>query len=129
MVKAMEGEEEDDPPKRPKLNARIFFDDDGKGLEQLLSAKSKVIFTKLKLPDDFFCQDPHEWPQFQSFQAASNLVRYLAVVNDRAERGVALIQDFNKKLTTNEEQLQFLHQVVTEHRKKFPDCKESTLLN
>lgn len=46
----------------------------------------------------------------------------LAVVNDRAERGVALIQEFNKRLTKNEDQLQFLLQVVSEHRRQFPSC-------
>ena len=49
-------------------------------------------------------------------------------VNDRAERAVALVQDFNKTLARGEEQLQFLLQVVSEHRKIFPDCKKSTLI-
>jgi len=52
----------------------------------------------------------------------------LAVVNDRAERGVALVKEFNQHLTKGEEELQFLLQVVSEHRRQFPDCKKSTLL-
>jgi len=36
------------------------------------------------------------------------------VVNDRAERGVTLIQDFKRKLTKDEVQLQFVLQVVSE---------------
>ena len=49
------------------------------------------------------------------------------VINDRAERGVALVQDYNKKLTKNEDQLQFLLQVVKEHRRQFPDCTKRNL--
>ncbi|KAG0725682.1 hypothetical protein GWK47_038130 [Chionoecetes opilio] len=50
-----------------------------------------------------------------------------AVVNDHAERGVALIQEFNGSLTKDEEQLQFLLQVVADHRKAFPDPREAHL--
>ncbi|KAG0726857.1 Tigger transposable element-derived protein 7 [Chionoecetes opilio] len=42
--------------------------------------------------------------------------RGLRVVNDTAERGVALIQSFNLRLTKDEEQRQFLLQVVEAHR-------------
>jgi len=48
-------------------------------------------------------------------------------VNDVAERGVALIQEFNNIITTDEEQKQMLLQVVETHRKKFPDAKKSTM--
>lgn len=43
----------------------------------------------------------------------------LTVVNDPAERGVKLIEDYNQLLTKDEEDLQFLLQVVSEYRKKF----------
>jgi len=52
----------------------------------------------------------------------------LAVVNDRAERGIALTQDFDKKLTKGEEELQFLLQIVSEHRHQFQDCNKFTLM-
>ena len=42
------------------------------------------------------------------------------VVNDLAERGVALVQEFNASLTKNEEQKQYLLQVIEDHRRKFP---------
>jgi len=40
---------------------------------------------------------------------------YNRVVNDQAERGVALIEEFSVHLTKDEEQLQFLPQVIQEH--------------
>ena len=44
---------------------------------------------------------------------------YSRVVNDQAERGVALIEEFSGHLTKDEEQLQFLLQVVQEHRRAY----------
>ena len=63
----------------------------------------------------------------EGFQRSSQIVRNLAVVNDHAERGVALIQEFNGCLTKDEQQLQFLLQVVADHRKAFPDPRKRIL--
>jgi len=51
----------------------------------------------------------------------------LSVVNDLAKRGVALIEQYNSILTKDEEQKQFLLQVVEEHRRRFPDSSKKTL--
>ena len=56
------------------------------------------------------------------------MVKALKVVNDTAERGVALIQEFNADLTRNEEQKQYLLQVVAGHRELSPDSKKSTVV-
>ena len=47
------------------------------------------------------------------------------MVNDAAERGVKLIQDFIAILAKNEEQKQFLLQ---DHRKLYPVSKKSTVI-
>jgi len=49
------------------------------------------------------------------------------VVNDVAERNVKLIEEYNTILTKDEDQKQYLLQVVNEYRKKYPDSKKSTL--
>ena len=53
----------------------------------------------------------------------------LQVIYDHAKRAIAiaLIQQFNKVLTKNEEQLQFLLQVVAEHRRTIPDARKAVL--
>lgn len=56
------------------------------------------------------------------FQLASNFVRNMKVVNDFAERGVALIQSYNNILMKSEDQKQYLLKVVEDHRNKFPDA-------
>jgi len=63
-------------------------------------------------------------------QKSKELVNNINVVNDIAERGIKLIKDYNNKLLTkNEDQKQYLLQVVSEYRQQFPNCKQSTLSN
>lgn len=113
MVDALEDEEdeEDLPSKRAKL----------------VSPKSRIFLQKLAIPTAFLQTPPETWLESVDYQQSQKRVASLAVVNDRAERGVALIQDFNKKLTRDEDQLQFLLQVVADHRQQFPNCKKETL--
>lgn len=52
----------------------------------------------------------------------------MRVINGVAELGVALMEEYNKVHTTNEEQKQFLLLLVKQLRQKYPDRKKSTLL-
>jgi hypothetical protein len=52
----------------------------------------------------------------------------MRVVNDITEQGVALMEEYNKLHTTNEEQKQYLLLLVKQYRQKYPDTKKSTLL-
>jgi len=54
-------------------------------------------------------------------------VESLKVVNDIAERGVSLISSFSSVLTNQEEQKQFLLQVVEKHRQQYPDPNKKKL--
>ena len=51
----------------------------------------------------------------QDFRKGLSIVRGLNVTNNAAELGVALIQSFNNGIISNEEQKQFLLQIVEEH--------------
>jgi len=63
------------------------------------------------------------------FKAAEAIVCSLAVINDYAERGVALINDATQlRRFCDEEQLQYALQVIEKNRADFPDAKKSTLL-
>ena len=50
----------------------------------------------------------------------------MRVVNDIAERGVALMDEYNKLHTTDEEQKQFLLLVVKEYHQWYPDSSKKT---
>jgi hypothetical protein len=59
--------------------------------------------------------------------AAAREVGGLRVVNDFAERGVALMEEFNLALTKDEDQKQSILQVVEAHRARFPDANKATV--
>lgn len=65
--------------------------------------------------------DVREWQTLDSFQQTRKVLRALKVVNDSAERGVALATTFNSSITKQEDQKQFLYQVVESHRRKYPN--------
>ena len=58
------------------------------------------------------------WKIPNYLQEAEDVVRELHIVNDTAERGVALMQEYNALLTKDKEPTQFILQVVKEHRNR-----------
>ena len=77
------------------------------------------FFQLLGLSEEFLQSDSSEWGHQETYRTGQKVAQSMRVVNDLAERGVALIQEFNSSLTRNEEQKQFLLQVVEDHRNKF----------
>ncbi|KAE9542495.1 hypothetical protein AGLY_003356 [Aphis glycines] len=71
--------------------------------------------------DNFWESDVVNWNESKSFKKAENVFKNFRVTNDVVEREVALIQDLNHKITHDENQLQFLLQVVSEHWMNYPD--------
>ncbi|GBP11189.1 hypothetical protein EVAR_6014_1 [Eumeta japonica] len=49
-------------------------------------------------------KEPRLWEEDEDYKASREIVRSMRVVNDIAERGVALIEEFNKIITSDEEQ-------------------------
>jgi hypothetical protein len=82
---------------------------------------------KLRINFDFLDVNPSEWEENISYLNAKETLKNLHVVNDTAERGVKLMQDFNGLLTISEEQKEFVLRCVEDHRKQYPDCKKQTL--
>jgi hypothetical protein len=115
---------EDKPLKRAPMDLAIL---ETKELSHFTTKGSMRLFRDLGLPETFLESPPSTWSTLPDYQNAVTIIHNLAVVNDHAERGVALIQEFSGKLTADEGQLQCALQVVAEHRKKFPDSKKSTL--
>ena len=121
IVAAFDCEGAEDPPKRislkpdlPVLTRHTLAD--------FASSNSRFLLTALG-PSDFLDVDPAEWPARQDYQLARRRAESLNVVNDFAERGVALIQSYSAIITKDEEQRQFLLQVVEDHRRRFPEAK------
>ena len=66
------------------------------------------------------------WQTLKDFQLNKKYANSLAVVNDRAERTVKLMPDYNSSITS-EEQKQYLLLVVSSHRAKYPEDRSCCL--
>ena len=114
------GKREESVPKRvmlPNKSIRSVH------LEDFVSDRTMGFFEKLNLDKSFLVFPPQGVEEREAFKAAAAVVRNLAVVNDHAERGVPLIEEYNWFLTLDEEQLQFLLQVA-DHRKAVSGLKK-----
>jgi hypothetical protein len=109
---------------RASLDAAILC---AKGLEDFVSINSRRFFTITGLPCDFLEKDVDEWGTDETYNLGRSIINNIRVTNDIAERGVSLIQEFNKLHTNNEEQKQYLLLAVKQHRQRYPDKKKSTL--
>lgn len=75
----------------------------------------------------FLAKDPETWEVDDSFRKLKESVMRMKVVNDTAERGIALIQKYNETITKNEDQKQFLLCFVQRHRKLYPISTKAAL--
>jgi len=100
---------------------------------ELYATRRSTIFFNLLLNDGeektkcFLQKDPSSWITDKVYQEMNTRVQNLAVVNDCAERAVALIQAYNHSMTKDEVQKQYLVRVVALHRKQIKDFKKATL--
>ena len=97
-------------------------------MDKFVDESSHFFFEVLHLPTGFLGEDPEFWDQHPDYQQARTTVQALKVVNDTAERGLALATTFNRKIKKSEEGKQELFQTVQEHRKTFPDARKRTVL-
>ncbi|KAK0062096.1 hypothetical protein Bpfe_008589 [Biomphalaria pfeifferi] len=69
------------------------------------------------------------WKENDDYQEAFRIVQGLKVVNDCAERGVKLIQEYNSILTNYDQQKQYLLQLVQQHCHVLSDSKKTTAVS
>ena len=115
-----------------KVNSPKRLDDTAKNLngrkfETFASKKSMKLLELMNLPIAFLEADPETWVLRDDFCQALDVVKALNVVNDHAERSIALIQEYSGLLTRDEKQLQFLLQVVENHHRSYSDSRKQTL--
>jgi hypothetical protein len=128
MVAALDKSGSENPPKRATLDVTVST----MGLKTVadfVTRSSRRLFEIMNIQTDFLKVDPEHWKSRADYQAASEFVQTVTVVNDSAERGVALMQNYNSILTKNEVQKQFLLQVVEQHQRMFPNSLKATLTN
>lgn len=77
------------------------------------------FFERFQINLDFLRASPTSWSENSHFKEGLKIVKLLKVVNDSAKRRMKLITDYNKLLTKDEEQKQFVLQVVAKCQKYF----------
>lgn len=125
MVSALNKEGLNFSPKRLTLDANHIRE---KNIDDFVSSNTLRFFNILGISSAFLKKEVYLWEEDEDYKAARKIVHSMRVVNDIAERGVALIEEYNKLITINEEQKQYLLLVVKQHRQKYPNTKKSTLL-
>ena len=106
----------DEPPKRLPPGSEIFQ----KELSDLFTTFTSTLFQILGVNETFLDKNPENWDNQETYNKAKDTLSGLRVTNYLAERGVVLMQSFNKGLVRTEEEKQYILQVVEYHRKNFP---------
>ncbi|GBP21286.1 hypothetical protein EVAR_11681_1 [Eumeta japonica] len=101
MVIALSEEGSEYSPKRITLDISHIEE---KSIENFVNSNTLRFFTILGIPSTFLQKEPRLWEEDEDYKASREIVRSMRVVNDIAERGVALIEEFNKIITSDEEQ-------------------------
>jgi hypothetical protein len=99
-----------------------------KSLPDFVTSSTNIFFRTFHIDTEFLNHEPDSWATNDNFNIAFHIVNKLKVVNDAAEQGIKLITEYNNILTKDEEQKQFLLQIVTDYRRNFPDSKKATVI-
>lgn len=97
-------------------------------LSDFVSEKTKQLFEHLGLFSNFLELDPSTWETAFDFEEGWSFFRNLSVVNDTAERAIKFVQDYNRVLTTDEEEHRMILQLVESYKNKYSSYKKSVLL-
>ena len=125
MVQALETPGEEHPMKRISLDPKLIRT---KELSDFVTSNTRRFFAITGFSSSFLIKDVSQLEEDDDYTSIKASIRCLKVVNDIAERRVALMEEYNKLHTNNEEQKQFLLLTVKEYRKEHPDTKKSTLM-
>lgn len=81
-------------------------------LKELFSKNTKKLLNRFQIPTNFLKSDPSTWNNIEEYTKGKEIVENLKIVNDCAERGVKLVQDYHGKITKDENQRQYLYKVI-----------------
>lgn len=106
---------------------------DVNSLESFVTQRTFRLFKVLSITGEeeaksFLVKDPEAWESDACYQNLKDRVDKMKVVNDSAERGIALIQKYNETLTKDEDQKQFLLRFVQRHRQFYPSSSKAAMM-
>lgn len=90
-----------------------------KELSEFVTRKTMQFFKRFQIPTNFLKKDPPVWFVDKDFQKGKEIVAEIKVINDTAERGLQIMDQFNQAgLTMDENEAQYILHVVEFCRKK-----------
>ena len=109
-------------------------DADFNRLETFVTKRTHQLFKLLSITgkeeaNNFLSKDTESWEAGASYQKLTDRVQKMKVVNDSAERGIALIEKYNECLMKDEEQKQYLLRFVQRHRQLYPTSSKAIMLD
>lgn len=129
MAKILLDEENDEIAKNVRFpmepSQMIWFKQ--KNINDFFTKHALKLFDRFKLSRNFLEKHPALWEKDAGYIKAKSIIMNLTVVNDCAERGVRLIENVNRHLTKNEDDLQFLLHVAIEYHKLHPSHAKKNL--
>lgn len=132
MVAALSNSSSEEVPKRININTRLVKQQE---LYDFITENTfeffRILFvnSSFPIPIKFLSIDPEEWFSNENYKQAEEVVRNLFVVNDVAERTVALAKEFNDKFTKDEDEKQLVFKVLEKHRAEFPTTAKKTIMD
>jgi hypothetical protein len=79
--------------------------------EELMAGRTKNILRRFKIKDDFWSVPTNQWDECADYVEGQEKIKQLKVVNDSAERGVRLLEEYNQSITKDEIQKQYVFKV------------------
>jgi len=89
-------------------------------IKNFITVISLKCFNQINTSTRFFDLDPQLWDTDDKYKIGFNIVQSSKVVNDATGRSIKLIEDYNSIIAKNEDQKQYLLQVVRDYRQKYP---------
>lgn len=96
-------------------------------LHDFVSTQTRTFFEMTKIEDDFLALDPSDWQNHIGFNNGRETISNLAVVNDAAERAIALFQNVEQRATTDVRKTRIL-QVVEDHRNRHSSMRKGDII-
>lgn len=97
-------------------------------LSDFITENTRNFFTRYNISLDFLQTDPSEWNSIEEYKKTQTFLNTLQVTNDHAERALNLMKTFNRKMTKDEKEEQYILQIVSKHRKEDTGVTKSALV-
>ena len=122
MLEADKGDEEEEEKNEVKkyiLHQKDFSFFTNLEFSSFVTNATKKLFARFSINTNFLSKNLTTWNYDPGYKSGPEKLQKTVVVNDVAERGVKLIQEYNNILIKDETEKQFVLQKVNENRKNY----------